>query len=123
MLIDYGFNRVTELLGFAKKKKSSLYHSPPQTEGNPHTSNGPMLTVFCFLSVKKTYQLSQLGKINTKRFDLLTLMCMHVKKFIQWHNIYQKWQYINESWHNCSWVKSVKNVNKNWHNLYEIWRN
>ena len=44
----------------------SVSHSPPQPRETAHTSNGPTVTVFCFKSEKKTYQWSQIGKIDPK---------------------------------------------------------
>ena len=45
---------------------SSLSHPPPQTKGTPHTSNGLSVADFCF---KKTYQWSQVGKIDPKDYQ------------------------------------------------------
>ena len=55
---------------------SSLPPFPPQTEGNPPTSNGP--TVDVSKVKKKTYQWSQLGKIDQKEYQNMVLTRAHL---------------------------------------------
>ena len=40
----------------------------PKPREPPHTSNGLSVAAFCFKSKKKTYQWSQLGKIDPKDY-------------------------------------------------------
>ena len=56
------------LTGPRQNSFSSLSPSPPQIEGTPHTSNGLLVAGFRFKSEKKTYQWSQLGKIDPKDY-------------------------------------------------------
>ena len=46
-----------------------MSHPPPQAEGNPRPSQGLSVANFCFKSEQKTYQWSQLGKIDPKRLS------------------------------------------------------
>ena len=56
------------LTGACQNSYPSLSPFPPQTKGTPHTSNGLSVAAFRFKSEKKTYQWSQLGKIDPKDY-------------------------------------------------------